>query len=183
MLNCLFADLYFPSRIFLLFLEPNEVSVDLFSIRPILYQDFVQPLSCPNLLVSMHQAKNTFWLVGRGLTMCDFKNFDHWQRTINICKKTKFKLAVHIQWGISTGNPDLCYLRVVTFKIISSQWLWPIQIMNYPDSTCDRPPGPTTLGQRGRTEDLFCTQKPWNWATKQGWWDRSDTVAGQFRVR
>ena len=27
--------------------------------------------------------------------------------------------------------------------------------MNYPDSACDRPPGPTTLGQRGRTEDLF----------------------------
>ena len=60
-LNCLFSDLYFPSRIFLLFLEPNEVSVDLFSIRPIRHQDFVQPLLCPNLLVSMHQAKNTFW--------------------------------------------------------------------------------------------------------------------------
>ena len=27
--------------------------------------------------------------------------------------------------------------------------------MNYPDSICDRPPGPTTLGQRGRTEDPF----------------------------
>ena len=62
-LNCPVADLYFPSRIFLLFLEPNEVSVDLFSIRPILYQDFVQPLSYPNLLVSMHQAKNVILLV------------------------------------------------------------------------------------------------------------------------
>ena len=59
-LNCLFGDLYFQSRIFLLFLVPNEVSVDLFSIRPILYQDFAQPQLCPNLLVSMRQAKNNF---------------------------------------------------------------------------------------------------------------------------
>ena len=59
-LNYLYADLYFLFQISLLFLVPNEVSVDLFSIRPIPCQDFARPQLCPNQLVSMRQAKNNF---------------------------------------------------------------------------------------------------------------------------